>query len=814
MHYFDNCKTAVFLLQLLLFLGILKGVKRSIIILILLAVVLSLSALGNTAFGSVIASAADDEDDGPRVTQVRGTAVVYPSGGYSSIPIYRGMIFGTGDVISTAENSSVSLTYHGKDITVGELTLLSIDSVWSKHNRDDSSISLIEGMVKNKVKTELGDNSRNVIRTSNIIAGVRGTEYILIYRRMGLEDYGEENPYTRIKVIDGTVRFDLTVEDPDGERSEMTFLVGSDGFTPITEDIKGNQTAGDTVNKDHTIPLKDIDTAILEDLRDNPDVADQFPDLIQDIIDELNRRENEDPKTQPDKPDPELIYSPETIVDPKDPTDPSGDPEDPDPSPTPTPTVEPTSSPTPAPTAGPTPPPTSPPSSPTPPPNTDPTPPPNTDPTPPPNTDPTPQPLIYDAIWDGHATDSGLNGIIEGWDTDSAKIILIKAGAQGILYVPENMEIEIISDGLVENDYQISIDIDDTAKVIWKANYLTDFTMDTIIVSKTGSFEVASGGRIQAEGSTSTAIHANQTTVTINGGSVSSEYGNAISGQLATITVNSGTVSAAQLTAIHGKNNTTITVSGGTVSSSSGGVGNHTIDSDGGIVRVTGGNVELTGNNYYATRAAINARESEVTVSGGTVSVLWLYDCAIRGDSNTIITINGGTVRATGTKGSAILSEDKTTKITINGGTVEATGDDGYAIDVPSGTVDVSFGGTAEKVLNGRIFEDVTLWIKENATVSTSRGITIYGYSSLRFETNSRLIIQRDANLTVVWGWVEGSGIISNFGTVELRSGGYSGNIREVTIYNNGVGTVIDNGVTITAPSMDISATINPGAPP
>ena len=289
----------------------LHSIRKITAFLLLISMLVSVFPLFETA------EAALQETEGPRVTQVRGDTWLYRGGGYAPITIYRGMLLQAGDLIETGVESSVALTYYGKDITVGELTRLSIDSLWNKHNRDDSSISLIEGMVKNKVHVELNKNSRNVIRASNTIAGVRGTEYILIYSRMGFPDYGDENPYVRIKVIEGTVRFDLEVEDDDGKLFMQTFLISADGIIPIEETLDGEQVpvSKNTGLKTFTIPVKDLDTTILEGLVNNEDIIANNPDFIQNIIEELEIRSEqgeENKKTAPEKPPAELIFDSES----------------------------------------------------------------------------------------------------------------------------------------------------------------------------------------------------------------------------------------------------------------------------------------------------------------------------------------------------------------------------------------------------------------------------------------------------------------------------------------------------------------------
>ena len=264
-------------------------------------------------FVVLFVAVAEEGDDGPRVTSVRGDAIVYRGGGYRSVSVYRGMTLDSGDVIITGAGGNVSVSYYGKEIALGELTQLSINSIWNRHNRDDSSINLIEGMVKNKVHVELGKNSRNEIRASNTIAGVRGTEYVLIYSRMGLEDYGEENPFTRLVVIDGSVRFDLAVESIDGETETRSFLVRADGISQITENIQGDQThisdIGGAVPETFVAPLHTIDTAILEMIINDPRVQEDAPELVSQLETAIaQRNEIGETRSVQQRPEPQIIF--------------------------------------------------------------------------------------------------------------------------------------------------------------------------------------------------------------------------------------------------------------------------------------------------------------------------------------------------------------------------------------------------------------------------------------------------------------------------------------------------------------------------
>ena len=274
-----------------------------------LALMLTLSA--------PVSATAPDDSQGPRVTSVQSPAEVFKGGGYASVPVYRGMTLSSGDVISTGVGGAVNVTYYGKDLTVGEMTQLSLNSVWNRHNRDDSSINLIEGMVKNKLHTELEDSSRNVIRTSNVIAGVRGTEYVLIYRRNAPGEADGGNPFARLMVIDGAVRFDLADQGDGGGTQVRSFLISPNGVVQISQDITGDHSeVGDFTDEGRpnafTVPLESLDSHILQELLNNPQIMNQAPDLVERLEDALHKRQEADSaRSAEERPQAQIISSSE-----------------------------------------------------------------------------------------------------------------------------------------------------------------------------------------------------------------------------------------------------------------------------------------------------------------------------------------------------------------------------------------------------------------------------------------------------------------------------------------------------------------------
>ncbi|MCL2565541.1 MAG: hypothetical protein FWE24_07020, partial [Defluviitaleaceae bacterium] len=255
-------------------------------------------------------------DDGPRIESVRGTVFVQRVGGHSLVPVHRGMNVYDGDVIITGMDSTATIIYYEQMIIMGELTTLSVNSIWQRHGRNDSTISLVEGMIKVRVDMQLGDSSRNMVQAAGTIVGVRGTKYILTYRRMifGDDGTGIGNPFVRMLVIDGEVVVDLP--DPDNLGDVATFVVTPQGMQRVSEDIQGRQVHGEVeaIPEIFAVPLESLDLIILEAIRDDARVLEQNPELFDRIEEAIELRTIEDEirrQTLQERPPPQIITSSE-----------------------------------------------------------------------------------------------------------------------------------------------------------------------------------------------------------------------------------------------------------------------------------------------------------------------------------------------------------------------------------------------------------------------------------------------------------------------------------------------------------------------
>jgi len=281
----------------------LKKIKRCMCFLITFLMITS--SLSGLAYAQSI-------DESPRVDDVRGSVIVYRAGGHSNFAVYRGMNIYDGDLIITGLNSSATISYYGQTLTMGELTTLSLNAIWQRHGRNESSITLVEGMVKVRVDVQLDDNSRNSVQAGGTIVGVRGTKYILTYRRMlfGDDGVGDGNPFVRMLVIDGGIVVNLP--DPDNLGDVATFMVTPQGMIRVFEDAYGSQTFGEmeALGETFSIPLESLDLSLLEAIRNDPSAMALNPDLFRYIDQAIDQRRAEDDRRMAlleERPPPQII---------------------------------------------------------------------------------------------------------------------------------------------------------------------------------------------------------------------------------------------------------------------------------------------------------------------------------------------------------------------------------------------------------------------------------------------------------------------------------------------------------------------------
>jgi len=266
-------------------------------------------------------------------------------------------------------------------------------------------------------------------------------------------------------------------------------------------------------------------------------------------------------------------------------------------------------------------------------------------------------------------------------------------------------------------DAKINLAIPANITVVWKvASEGLSFG-----ISQGGTFEVAEGGIISAEGDRCTAIDVASGNVTVSGGEVSASGYVCTAIQVAdgNVTVSGGIVSAEGdwCIAIQVADGN-VTVSGGIVSAE-GYWYAAAIEVASGNVTVSGGEVSAEG---YDGCIAIKVTDGNVTVSGGIVSAEGGFCIAIQvTDGN--VTVSGGEVSAEG--GYCTSIEVTTGDVTVSGGKISSEGWNCTTIKVYRGNVAVSGGEISARMESGHLcyaIYIVTLSSPPSGTVTITGG--------------------------------------------------------------------------------------------
>ena len=174
----------------------------------------------------------------------------------------------------------------------------------------------------------------------------------------------------------------------------------------------------------------------------------------------------------------------------------------------------------------------------------------------------------------------------------SGSTITIAAGASGTLTIPANATVTMVSQGtdVVDNgSRQIGLSIGSGAKITWNANYSSSINNTAVLVSDTGTLDVASGSiRNNPEYNGNSTIGSGyNSTIIVSGGAVHGWPAISTSGTSSKVTVSGGTVSTTNGTAISSTGTSSIVaISGGIVSATTGTAINANAN---GILNITGG---------------------------------------------------------------------------------------------------------------------------------------------------------------------------------------------------------------------------------
>jgi len=202
--------------------------------------------------------------------------------------------------------------------------------------------------------------------------------------------------------------------------------------------------------------------------------------------------------------------------------------------------------------------------------------------------------------------------------------------------------------------------------------------------SGSGTIKI-SGGTVKSTGSGYGIYNASTASVTISGGTVSSETYFAINNYGAgTVTISGGTVSSTTSRAVSNNAAGMITISGGTVSTTT---GSAVYNNSTGTVIISGGTVSAT-----TGYAAYNYSTGKITVSQDTETPTLVTSANVTETQATIFIassgtatdprfeMRGGTVANTSTTTGNAIRNNSTGAVNITGGTVSKAGEGNYAV--------------------------------------------------------------------------------------------------------------------------------------
>ena len=222
--------------------------------------------------------------------------------------------------------------------------------------------------------------------------------------------------------------------------------------------------------------------------------------------------------------------------------------------------------------------------------------------------------------------------------------------------------------------------------------------------------------------------------------------------------------------------------------------------SGGGTIIINGGDITATSSSYGAGIGGSGSNSGNITINGGTVRATGNGGAGIGNNtSGGTVTINGGTVTATGGGWAGIGSSGG--NITLTGGTVTATGGNGGAgiggsgssssnnIIITGGDVTAIGGGSAAGIGGGSYGASGTITIS-GGTVTATGGASAAGIGGGYNGAVGRITITGDANVTA-----NGNGYVTYAGAGIGSSSTYTTTpVAAGTIVIDTSGTVIASG--------------------
>ena len=339
---------------------------------------------------------------------------------------------------------------------------------------------------------------------------------------------------------------------------------------------------------------------------------------------------------------------------------------------------------------------------------------------------------------------------------------------------------------------------------------------DGVILVNGESKFIMDGGTISGcEAEAGGGLYADNSTVTINNGTISEctaaiKNGGGLNADNSTITISGGTISGCKGGCgggLYATNGSTINISGGTISECKGVWG-------GGLYAENSSTIEISGGTISGCEAAIKeggglyaTNSSKITISGGTISGCeGELGCGLYADNSTIEITDGTISGCKGLLGGGLYANNST--VTIKGGTISGcTAGAGGGLYVVGSTLNIKGGTISECFVSdtgkgGGLFADQSILTISGGTIKGNKA-AYGGGVALRDSTiqeikNWKVVGNKAYKTNTGTGYI-GGGIYLENGSMNVSDG--SNRIYNNTADGHGADICLEGGASIKLPN-------------
>lgn len=170
-----------------------------------------------------------------RVESLEGEAFVQRSGSTKWLQLIVDFPINEKDTLLTTENTSVKIKLEEEVyINVGENTRIYFDTLKGKPEMEslsETGLKLIFGKVFSNVRKKLETGGKYEIEAGSIVAGVRGTQYLANFNKMGTVNVKVYEGKVYCRFIDGQGKAVMKKKTDDAEEVSEVVLKANEEFT-------------------------------------------------------------------------------------------------------------------------------------------------------------------------------------------------------------------------------------------------------------------------------------------------------------------------------------------------------------------------------------------------------------------------------------------------------------------------------------------------------------------------------------------------------------------------------------------------------